>query len=476
MFHPRPIDHRSWFWLVGGALLLPFMAWQTVIPLAAWLAPVLLMRFARTQRVAIGLALVVLVSCVAQMYAWRNNFFGGPANVMTYSLNVVIGVLFSLGYVSDRLLAPRLSPLLRTLAFPVTVVVVEYLLTLVSPIAAGGALAYSQPGNLPLLQLAALTGMWGPTFLIAWCAPAVNGWWEQGFTLHHPRSSVLPFALTLGLALLLGGVRLAFSPQNNEVVRVAALSAQESFFAPMETGSHQLEPGTAAERGAAGTLYERNLDDLIARTRQAAAAGAKIVGWPENAVFVLKEDEAAVIDRLRQLAAEEGIYLVTGFRPLLANVQWPFAENRVLIIDPSGVVVSDYAKTHTGPGDAFGPGPGRVPTVQTPYGRLAAIICVDADFPATARQVGQARTDILVLPVDDWAQITTYHTDLLALRAIENGVTVVRPAVQGIGRIYDAYGRVLAQADYFADDRYLLLADIPMQGTPTLYARIGDSL
>jgi apolipoprotein N-acyltransferase len=285
---------------------------------------------------------------------------------------------------------------------------------------------------------------------------------------------MLPFALTLVLVLLFGGVRLAFSPQTREVVRVAALSAQEAHFGPMETGSHQLQPGTGAERAAARALYERNLDDLSIRTRQAADAGAKIVGWPENAVFLLKEDEAAVIARLGRLAAEEGIYLVTGLRPLLPNDSFPFAENRVLIIDPAGRVVSDYAKTHTGPGDAFGPGPGSVPMVQTPYGRLAAIICVDADFPATARQVGQAGADILVLPVDDWAQITVYHTDLLALRAIENGVSVVRPAVQGIGRIYDAYGRVLGQADYFADDRYLLLADIPTQGTPIFYGQIGD--
>jgi apolipoprotein N-acyltransferase len=88
--------------------------------------------------------------------------------------------------------------------------------------------------------------------------------------------------------------------------------------------------------------------------------------------------------------------------------------------------------------------------------------------------VGQAGVDILILPVDDWAQITTYHTDLLALRAIENGVTIVRPAVQGIARIYDAYGQVLGQADYFVNDRYLLLADIPTNGTPTLFAQIGD--
>jgi predicted amidohydrolase len=41
--------------------------------------------------------------------------------------------------------------------------------------------------------------------------------------------------------------------------------------------------------------------------------------------------------------------------------------------------------------------------IDTPYSRLAAMICVDADFPATARQIGRARADILFLPVGDWA-------------------------------------------------------------------------
>jgi hypothetical protein len=55
----------------------------------------------------------------------------------------------------------------------------------------------------------------------------------------------------------------------------------------MEIGSHQLQPGTDAER-AARLLYDCNLDDLLARTEQAAHAGARIVGWPENAVFALR--------------------------------------------------------------------------------------------------------------------------------------------------------------------------------------------
>src|SRR5438128_1142911 len=65
---------------------------------------------------------------------------------------------------------------------------------------------------------------------------------------------------------------------------------------------------------------------------------------------------------------------------------------------------------------------------------------------------------------------------LLTLRAIESGAAVLRPALQGIERSTDAYGRQLGQADCFANDKYLLLTDRPTRGERTLYARIGDSV
>jgi len=418
-------DRLSWLWLAIGTALLAFTGWQTVIPLAAWLAPIFIMRFARTQRAFVALPVILVASCVATFVAWRNDFFG-PPTLMTYLFIIIVGVLFSLGYMVDRLIATRLSGLLRTLVFPCAVTTVDFLNTLINPLAAGGALAYSQPGQLPIQQIVAVSGMWGLTFLIAWSAAAINTFWESGFAWRGARTSVLPVMLVLLATMLLGSARLAFFPQIGPRVRVAALSPNEALFGPMEVGSHQLQPGTDAERAAARLLYDRNLNDLLTRTEQAAHAGAKIVGWPENAVFALKEDEPAVIARMSALARTQGIYLVSGLRTSLQNDQLPFAENRTLMIDPRGMVVSDYHKTHVGPGDTFAAGPGIVPTIDTPYGRLAAMICVDADFPQTARQIGQAGADILILPVDDWAQITQYHTDLLVLRAIENGVTVIR--------------------------------------------------
>ena len=51
----------AWLWLVLGIIFLPFTFFQTVIPLAAWLAPIFLLRFERTtQRSWGGLALIFL--------------------------------------------------------------------------------------------------------------------------------------------------------------------------------------------------------------------------------------------------------------------------------------------------------------------------------------------------------------------------------------------------------------------------------
>ena len=61
----RPLDRRSWLWLILGAALLSFGTIHTDLPLAAWLAPVLLLRFVRTQRALVGLPVIALASGAA---------------------------------------------------------------------------------------------------------------------------------------------------------------------------------------------------------------------------------------------------------------------------------------------------------------------------------------------------------------------------------------------------------------------------
>src|SRR4029453_5619159 len=95
-------------------------------------------------------------------------------------------------------------------------------------------------------------------------------------------------------------------------------------------------------------------------------------------------------------------------------------------------------------------GPAVVPTVDSPYGRPAPVICYDADFPELVRQAGQAGVDILLLPYKDWASVRRQHAQMATLRAIENGVSLVRPSLSGLSTVVDPQGRILAQVDSFA--------------------------
>ena len=57
--------YHSWLWLIVGAALLPFTSLVPSLWLAAWIAPVFLLRFARTQRARVGIPLIALVQMIA---------------------------------------------------------------------------------------------------------------------------------------------------------------------------------------------------------------------------------------------------------------------------------------------------------------------------------------------------------------------------------------------------------------------------
>jgi apolipoprotein N-acyltransferase len=213
------------------------------------------------------------------------------------------------------------------------------------------------------------------------------------------------------------------------------------------------------------------------RSQQAADNGAKIIVWGETAAPVLEEDTATVIEQAGKLARNAQIYLQIGLIVFNNSDHYPFLQNRAVLLDPAGAVVWDYHKARPTPGEnrQIVAGSAVVPTVDTPYGRLATVICYDADFPALVRQAGRAGVDILLLPYKDWASVSVQHAQMATFRAIENGVSLVRPALSGLSTAVDTQGRILAQVDAFTTDAPTLVAMVATRGTPTLYARIGDS-
>jgi apolipoprotein N-acyltransferase len=61
------------------------------------------------------------------------------------------------------------------------------------------------------------------------------------------------------------------------------------------------------------------------------------------------------------------------------------------------------------------------------------------------------------------------------VRAVENGVSLLRPSGDSLSQALDHQGRVLAAVDSFATDKAVFLTSIPSQGVATIYPVIGDT-
>ena len=475
---PGGADRFSYLWLALAFVLSLFAlngTWD--IALAAWLYPLFLLRFVRTQRPAIAIPGTFLVNAGATGIYFHQ--VGLPLSLISLVETVILASFPTLPYLLDRLVSPRIRGLASTLIFPLSFVAADYLKSLLSPFGGTGSLAYTQYGNLPLLQLVSMTGISGIVFLITWFASIINWAWEQHFTWPRIRAGVLPYGGLLALVLLGGGVRLAFFPPQAQTVRVAGISVSQTIRtqATKQAGKAISDflagKATQADLETLRTAFTMIDNDLLARSQREASAGAKIVAWPECGAEILQEDKPALLAQAAAVAQKMHIYLDMGL--CVGTRQAPHVQDQAILIDPRGQVLWTYNKARPVPGlDNLVPGDGVVPTVNTPYGRIADVICFDGDFPYLSRQAGQAHVDLMLVPSNDWRAIDPWHTQDITFRAIENGFSLVRQTSNGLAIAVDYEGRVLASSDYFATGEQVMIAMVPVKGVQTIYALVGD--
>lgn len=478
-FSERPAhsaDRLGPIFLALGLLCWLFAAnsfWDVAV--AAWLAPFFLLRFTRTSpplRSCVGIGLAALV--VTLFWQGVSHFYD-PQQLLSVVNLLVLAILLSahlllvVPYLLDRLLAPRLkrfSGVLASLIFPLGLVGCEYLTTHVIPYGFFFSPAYTQYGNSPLIQLVSVTGTYGVTFLIAWFASISNGMWEQHFAWPRIRTSALFYSGILALVLFGGGIRLAFFAPSAQTVQVASVSATRSTY---ELASKMQGNSDQAHARAA---YTATTNELLDASRREASAGARIIVWPEIATYTFANDEATLIQRGQALASTEHIYLEMAYG---VTSQQDITRNRAVLIDPQGHVLWTYDKAHPGMTlPTVKDGPGIIPTANTPYGRLANVICIDAWYPALMQQVEGRGVDIMLVPGLEWPGVYRWAPHDTSFRAIEYGYSLVRPADWDLGMVFDYQGRVLGTSDYYTTDQQIVVASVPMQGTWTVYGLVGD--
>lgn len=216
----------SFVWLFLGGMLQVFGIGKWIVPLAAWLAPLFLLHFTRAASPAAGLIWVWLVLFIALSISNRDVI--PVPGLAFFGVTALVSVTMALAFLADRLLAPQVSGFLSTLAFPLAWTALEFLGARLSPFGTWGALGYTQHGNLPLMQLASVTGIWGIGFLIAWFAAVANYAWDQQFAWNVMQTGVLLYVAVWSTVMLAGGARLAFAPKASRFELLASAGHKES--------------------------------------------------------------------------------------------------------------------------------------------------------------------------------------------------------------------------------------------------------
>ena len=354
-------------------------------------------------------------------------------------------------------------------------VLIEYIIYLIYPILGGLSDAYTQFQNLYLLQIVTITGIYGITFIMYWTAAMVIWIWNNRSNQKVLRKYVAVFASVIGLIFIYGIVMYHFVGNPKESARIAGvtvpvshlLNDDEDVYATFYTDTFTDENVTNTQDKLASVT-----DELFIKTKQEAEAGAKIVFWSELNGAVLKQDEAALLQRASTTAKEEGIYLIVSL--LVKTPYESLKENKTVAFNPQGEQVAEYFKYGRSIGELCQKGDGELQSFDTEYGKLATFICSDMAFASKIQQAGKSNVDILLVPASDWREMTLLATKTAIVRAVENGSNIIRHTNKGMSIVADNRGNILAQTNYFQSDTKTLAAQVITNGRFTLYSHVGN--
>jgi len=472
---PRSRAGGPWIWLALGVGLLLVSNGRWIVAPAAWLALPGWLLFVDRSHARWGLPIAFAAWLGVFLVAWRGIV---PAPGWLYvAITGSYAVVYFIPIAIHRGIARRLGPVAATLVFPSAWTGIEMVFQRwITPYGSWFSIAYSQSAE-PLLQVAALAGTAGITFLITWLASALAVALERRAESVRP-GGLLSWAAVLVVALVFGEVRLMHAGSGPAPIRTASILPDARLMAGLDEAMAAVsldQPLDAEHRDEIVRRAEELNDDLLARTAREAAAGARIVAWSETAGRVLATREEALLERARRLAADRRVALLVAYGVWTPGAHPPL-RNEVVAIEPDGRQAWVYEKSHpiVGPESPFvAAGDGEVHVLRASGARIAAVICHDLDFPTLLRRAARVKADLVVAPSDDWPLITDLHARMARMRAVESGFALLRPTRGGRTLAADAWGRIHASVDQ-PDDA--VVAELPVGRVATPYAALGDWL
>ncbi len=332
-------------------------------------------------------------------------------------------------------------------------------------------LAQSQHASPLILQMTALTGEYGLTFLIVLVNIAIT----ETIFLHTYKQAAIALLL-VGVSLLWGVYRL-HQPVTGSRIKIAVVQPA------IQLSERKTPEGTAASR--------KRMEDL---TRKAALFHPVLIVWPETAVRDLKR-HPELMKWIQKIARETHTSLLVGTSEFFkfkktgdGQYQIEFERrsyNAAYFFNPNGETLPPYYKRLLLPFGEYLPLSSFITwpnwlipkMIQSLPGKcyrymplskgitITPIICWENLFPGFVKRAVHGKAQIVAhLVNDNWFGRTSapeLHNMVSVLRAVENHVPVIIASNTGPSEIIDPYGRILKKLPHLFQPGFII-ADVPV--------------
>ncbi|MBR1605017.1 MAG: apolipoprotein N-acyltransferase [Alphaproteobacteria bacterium] len=336
--------------------------------------------------------------------------------------------------------------------------------------------------NLELIQTASLWGTYGLSWLTIIIASAPAIW------LHHKNSKNLIITICLcGILPVFVFVYGHYRIKNLENSQLSQITFR------------LVQPNISQRIKWSPEFKQKHFKDYIDLSNQQPLQNIDMVIWGETASpYALDKDKFA-LQQIKQAIPPTG-YLTTGQIRYADDYYggWK-AYNSSLIINNKGTIEDFYDKSHLVPFGEYIPLREWLPDFIKPVANIIGtlkqgnghkviklnslpsiglLICYEIIFPHHIFKAHEKPQILINLTNDSWYGISSgpyQHFISAKLRAVEEGITIVRSAGSGISGLIDFKGKVLAQTAL--SQKAVLDITLPQQlAITTLYNTVGNIL
>ena len=457
---------------------LSFLAWISLIPLFFSLVK-------KSPKQSFLLGLIAGSSFYAVLLYWIPSVPAHYGN-LSYGFSLVIYIIFflflGLFWALFSYCASKISQNFpRSIVFliPFLWISFEYILTYFLTGFPWGLLGYSQHKNLWFIQMAALAGVYGLSFVL------VAFQYLFVFSMTHRKKLPFLFAVVVVLLIHLGGcmsIKEILPSKNNFKASVIQGNVSSDIY------------WDSISTADVWSLFFRHLE----LSQKAYEKDAKLIIWPEFSVPLCFSCPYGIYqdfkDRLFQFVQDTGCTLLLGTNETVKTQEETVYHNTALCLHPD-LTYSQYYKMHLVPFGEYTPyerifsfikkmthaigeiTPGKKHIFHEFDGmKFGSPICYEIIFPNLVRKfVKRGAVFLATVTNDGWygkSSAPYQHFSIAVFRAVENRRYVLRAATTGISGIIDPYGRILAQTEMMTQD--VQNAIITPVRRHTFYTKHGD--